>query len=38
LNRYWVTATSGSTGKPGIFLFNRDEWAVVLATGGRVDE
>lgn len=38
LNRYWVTATSGSTGNPGIFLFNRDEWATVIATLGRAHE
>jgi phenylacetate-CoA ligase len=38
LNRYWVTATSGSTGQPGIFLFNRDEWATVVATMGRAHE
>ena len=38
LNRYWVTATSGSTGKPGVFLFNRDEWATVVATLGRAHE
>ncbi len=38
LNRYWVTATSGSTGKPGVFLFNRDEWVVVMATLGRAHE
>lgn len=38
LNRYWVTATSGSTGNPGVFLFNRDEWATVIATLGRAHE
>ncbi|MCC6611844.1 MAG: phenylacetate--CoA ligase family protein [Anaerolineae bacterium] len=38
LNRYWVTATSGSTGHPGIFLFNRDEWSVVVASLGRAHE
>lgn len=38
LNRYWVTATSGSTGNPGVFLFNRDEWATVVATLGRAHE
>lgn len=38
LNRYWVTATSGSTGTPGVFLFNRDEWAIVVATLGRAHE
>ena len=38
LNRYWVTATSGSTGNPGIFLFDREEWATVVATLGRAHE
>ncbi len=38
LDRYWVTATSGSTGNPGVFLFNRDEWATVVATLGRAHE
>ncbi|HZD58355.1 MAG TPA: hypothetical protein VE136_16605 [Anaerolineales bacterium] len=38
MNRYWVTATSGSTGHPGVFLFNRDEWAIVMATLGRAHE
>lgn len=38
LNRYWVTATSGSTGHPGVFLFNRSEWATVVATLGRAHE
>lgn len=35
LNRYWVNATSGSSGNPGIFLFNRREWAMVLASFAR---
>ncbi len=35
LDRYWVTATSGSTGQPGIFLFNRAEWATVIASFAR---
>ena len=38
LNRYWVTATSGSTGTPGVFLFNRDEWSVVIANSARMHE
>lgn len=38
LKRYWVTTTSGSTGHPGIFLFNRDEWSVVVASLGRAHE
>lgn len=35
LNRYWVTATSGSSGQPGYFLFNRREWATILASFAR---
>lgn len=38
LDRYWVTATSGSTGQPGIFLFNRAEWATVIASFARGQE
>ncbi len=38
LERYWVTATSGSTGQPGIFLFNRAEWATVIASFARGQE
>lgn len=38
LDRYWVTATSGSTGQPGIFLFNRVEWATVIASFARGQE
>lgn len=37
-NRYRVIATSGSTGHPGVFLFNRDEWAAMLASFGRAHE
>ncbi|MDX2138621.1 MAG: phenylacetate--CoA ligase family protein [Chloroflexota bacterium] len=38
LNRYLVNATSGSTGSPGIFLFNLQEWAAVLASFTRAYE
>ncbi len=38
LDRYWVTATSGSSGQPGIFLFNRAEWATVIASFARGQE
>jgi putative adenylate-forming enzyme len=38
LGRYWVNATSGSTGRPGLFLFNRSEWAAVLASFARAHE
>lgn len=38
LDRYWVTATSGSSGQPGIFLFDRSEWATVIASFARGQE
>lgn len=38
LDRYWVTATSGSSGQPGIFLFDRAEWATVIASFARGQE
>lgn len=38
LGRYWVNATSGSTGHPGVFLFNRAEWATVIASFARGQE
>ena len=38
LNRYWITATSGSSGQPGIFLSNRAEWAIVIASFARGQE
>jgi len=36
LGRYRVNVTSGTSGQPGIFLFNRSEWAAVLAARARV--
>ena len=33
--RYWVARTSGSTGNPGVFVWNRDEWATVIASYAR---
>lgn len=38
LGRYWVNATSGSTGHPGVFLFNRAEWATIIASFARGQE
>ena len=38
LGRYWVTTTSGSTGRPGLFLFDRTEWAAILASFARARE
>jgi phenylacetate-CoA ligase len=35
---YEVAATSGSTGNPGIFLFNRQEWAAIIASFARARE
>jgi len=35
LNRYWANVTSGTTGRHGIFLFNRAEWVVVVASYSR---
>lgn len=33
--RYYVAATAGTTGRPGIFLWDRDEWAGILASYNR---
>ncbi len=38
LGRYWVIATSGSSGRPGLFLFDRTEWAHVLASFARAPD
>jgi putative adenylate-forming enzyme len=38
LNRYWVNATSGSSGQPGIFLFDEEEWVMVLTSFARAHE
>ncbi len=35
LGRYWVTSTSGTSGHPGLFLVDRDEWSLELATAVR---
>lgn len=34
---YIVCATSGTSGQPGIFLYDRDEWASVLASFSRAN-
>ena len=36
--RYEVCATSGSSGRRGIFLFDRDEWAAIIASFARARE
>ncbi len=33
--RYYVAATAGTTGQPGIFLWDLDEWAAILASYNR---
>ena len=37
-SRYWVTATSGSAGQRGVFLFDRHEWAAIIASFARAHE
>lgn len=37
-NRFEVVTTSGSTGSPGIFMFNRREWATIIASFARARE
>jgi phenylacetate-CoA ligase len=38
LGRYRLNATAGSTGRRGLFLFDRDEWLMVLASYARANE
>jgi|SRR5579871_768404 len=38
LGRYWVTSTSGTSGRPGLFLLDRGEWVLELATALRAFE
>ncbi len=38
LGRYWASRTSGSTGHPGIFLVDRTEWSMVIASYARAQE
>jgi putative adenylate-forming enzyme len=33
LGRYVINVTSGSSGKPGVFVYDRSEWAAILAAG-----
>jgi len=37
-NTYEVVATSGSTGNPGIFLFDQQEWSIIMASFARARE
>lgn len=36
--RYVVAGTSGTTGRPGIFIWDRSEWATVLASYARAND
>lgn len=35
--RWWVAATAGTTGRRGVFVWNRTEWATVLASYARAN-
>lgn len=37
-NRWWAAATSGTTGRRGIFIWDRPEWATVLASFARAND
>ncbi|TQJ38152.1 putative adenylate-forming enzyme [Arthrobacter sp. SLBN-112] len=36
--RWWAAATAGTTGRRGIFVWNRSEWASVLASYARAND
>jgi phenylacetate-CoA ligase len=36
--RWWVAATGGTTGRPGVFIWNKREWATVLASYARAND
>jgi phenylacetate-CoA ligase len=36
--RWWAAATAGSTGRRGTFVWNRTEWATVLASYARAND
>ncbi|MUN63770.1 phenylacetate--CoA ligase family protein [Kocuria sediminis] len=36
--RWWTAATAGTTGRPGTFVWNRAEWAIVLASYARAND
>lgn len=36
--RWWVAATAGTTGRRGTFVWNRTEWATVLASYARAND
>jgi len=37
-SRWWTAATGGTTGRKGIFVWNRSEWAAVLASYARAND
>ncbi|TFB47293.1 phenylacetate--CoA ligase family protein [Cryobacterium tagatosivorans] len=36
--RWWTGATAGTTGRPGIFVWDRSEWAAILASYARSND
>lgn len=36
--QWWVAATAGTTGRRGVFIWNRHEWATVLASYARAND
>ncbi|QCU79122.1 phenylacetate--CoA ligase family protein [Citricoccus sp. SGAir0253] len=36
--RWWAAATAGTTGRPGVFVWDRAEWATVLASYARAND
>jgi phenylacetate-CoA ligase len=36
--RWWAAATAGTTGRPGTFVWDRSEWATVLASYARAND
>jgi phenylacetate-CoA ligase len=36
--RWWVAATAGTTGRRGVFIWDRSEWATVLASYARAHD
>lgn len=37
-SRWWTAATAGTTGRRGIFVWNRAEWATILASYARAND
>lgn len=36
--RWWAAATAGTTGRRGVFVWNRQEWATILASYARAND